>query len=177
MPEMIVVETIVETNLNDVVATDSVVVAADSVVVAADVAADSVVVAADSVVATDSVATGKKQVDFLASIESKALIETIAPVMDNFDIENIMDVLPQIIKHVQHYKNLNGTQKKDMIVAMLKHLIDITDGPGNDDIWDPIIKRLIPSIVNTLVKVDQGKLKLNTKAPCLRLFSCCLPKI
>jgi hypothetical protein len=119
---------------------------------------------------------GKKQVDFLASIESKALIETIAPVMDNFDIENIMDVLPQIIAHVQHYKHLNGKQKKDMIVSMLKHLIDITDGPGNDEVWDPIIKRLIPSVVNTLVKVDQGKLKLNTKAPCFRLFSCCLPK-
>ena len=156
------VETNVETNVDE-----SIVDSVSNVILAVNEVADAVNEVAD---------TGKKQVDFLASIESKALIETIAPVMDNFDIENIMDVLPQIIKHVQHYKNLNGKQKKDMIVAMLKHLIDITDGPGNDDIWDPIIKRLIPSVVNALVKVDQGKLKLNTKAPCLRLFSCCLPK-
>ena len=149
-------QTIVETSLNDEVATTE--------------------VAATEVATTEVATTGKKQIDFLASIESKALIETIAPVMDNFDIENIMDVLPQIIAHVQHYINLNGKQKKDMIVAMLKHIVDITDGPGNDAIWDPIIKRLIPSVVNALVKVDQGKLKLNTKAPCLRLFSCCLPK-
>ena len=149
-------QTIVETSLNDEVATTE--------------------VAATEVATTEVATTGKKQIDFLASIESKALIETIAPVMDNFDIENIMDVLPQIIAHVQHYKNLNGKQKQDMIVAMLKHIVDITDGPGNDEIWDPIIKRLIPSVVNALVKVDQGKLKLNTKSSCLRLFSCCLPK-
>jgi len=162
-------QTNVETNVDE-----SIVDSVSNVILAVNEVADAVNEVADAV--NEVADTGKKQVDFLASIESKALIETIAPVMDNFDIENIMDVLPQIIKHVQHYKNLNGKQKKDMIVAMLKHIVDITDGPGNDEIWDPIIKRLIPSVVNALVKVDQGKLKLNTKAPCLRLFSCCLPK-
>ena len=44
---------------------------------------------------------------------------------------------------------------------MLKHIVDITDGPGNDDLWDPIIKRLIPGIIDTLVEIDKGKLKLN----------------
>ena len=45
-----------------------------------------------------------------------------------------------------------------MIIAMLKHLVDITDGPSDDDLWDPIIKRLIPSMVDTLVQVDKGNL-------------------
>ena len=45
---------------------------------------------------------------------------------------------------------------------MLRHLVDITDGPGDDELWDPIIKRLLPGMVDMLVKVDQGKLKLNT---------------
>ena len=47
---------------------------------------------------------------------------------------------------------------------MLRHLVDITDGPGDDELWDPIIKRLL-GMVDMLVKVDQGKLKLNTN-PC-----------
>ena len=67
--------------------------------------------------------------------------------------------------------------KKNMIVSMLKHLVDITDGPGDDDLWDPIIKRLLPGMVDMLVKVDQGKLRLNT-SPCrsvLGIFSCCRP--
>jgi hypothetical protein len=119
----------------------------------------------------------RKKVDFTTDIASKALIESIAPVMDDFKIENLMEVLPQIIQHVQTFKNLTGTQKKNMIVSMLRHLVDITDGPGDDELWDPIIKRLLPGMVDMLVKVDQGKLKLNTN-PCrsvLGIFSCCRP--
>ena len=119
----------------------------------------------------------RRKVDFTTDIASKALIESIAPVMDDFKIENLIEVLPQIIRHVQTFKNLTGTQKKNMIVSMLRHLVDITDGPGDDELWDPIIKRLLPSMVDMLVKVDQGKLKLNTN-PCrsvLGIFSCCRP--
>jgi hypothetical protein len=119
----------------------------------------------------------RKQVDFTSDIASKALIESIAPLMDDFKIENIVEVLPEIIRHVQTFKNLTGSQKKNMIVSMLKHLVDITDGPGDDELWDPIIKRLLPGMVDMLVKVDQGKLKLNT-SPCrsvLGIFSCCRP--
>ena len=118
------------------------------------------------------------QVDFLASIESKALVEAIAPLVEDFKIESIMKVVPKIIKHVQKYKSLSGLEKKVMVVSMLSHIVDITDGPGDDDLWDPIIKRLIPSIIDTIVMVDKGKLKLNTKKGGLlklvsKLFSCC----
>lgn len=104
-----------------------------------------------------------KNVNFLLDIESKALVETITPIIEDFKIENVMSVLPQIIKHVQKYNSLTGLEKKNMIISMLKHIVDITDGPGNDDLWDPIIKRLIPGIIDTLVEIDKGKLKLNTK--------------
>ena len=118
------------------------------------------------------------QVDFLASIESKALVEAIAPVVEDFKIESIMKVVPQIIRHVQKYKSLSGQEKKTMVVSMLTHIVDITDGPGDDDLWDPIIKRLIPHVIDTIVMVDKGKLKLNTKKGGLLklvggLFSCC----
>lgn len=118
------------------------------------------------------------KIDFLASIESKALVEAIAPIVEDFKIESIMKVVPTIVKHVQKYKSLTGQEKKTMIVSMLSHIVDITDGPGDDDLWDPIIKRLIPHVIDTLVMVDKGKLKLNTKKGGLlrllsKLFSCC----
>ena len=87
------------------------------------------------------------KVDFLASIESKALVEAIAPIVEDFKIESIMKVVPTIVKHVQKYKSLTGQEKKTMIVSMLSHIVDITDGPGDDDLWDPIIKRLIPTVI------------------------------
>ena len=107
-------------------------------------------------------AAGVKKVDFLMDVECKALVEVISPIVEEFKIENIMKVLPKIVKHVQKYKSLSGLEKKNMIIAMLKHIVDITDGPGDDDLWDPILKRLIPSVVDTLVQIDKGKLKLNT---------------
>ena len=130
-----------------------------------------------TVVAPTEVKKERVKIDFTVDIASKALIESIAPVMDDFKIENLLEVLPQIIQHVQTFKNLTGLQKKNMIVSMLRHLVDITDGPGDDELWDPIIKRLLPGMVDMLVKVDQGKLKLNTN-PCrsvLGIFSCCRP--
>ena len=147
----------------------------------AESSSDNVVVAVPSAPApaADAPVVKKERVkvDFTTDIASKALIESIAPVMDDFKIENLLEVLPQIIQHVQTFKNLTGLQKKNMIVAMLRHLVDITDGPGDDELWDPIIKRLLPGMVDMLVKVDQGKLKLNTN-PCrsvLGIFSCCRP--
>ena len=145
----------------------------------AESSSDNVVVAVPSAPAADDTVVKRERVkvDFTTDIASKALIESIAPVMDDFKIENLLEVLPQIIKHVQTFKNLTGLQKKNMIVAMLRHLVDITDGPGDDELWDPIIKRLLPGMVDMLVKVDQGKLKLNTN-PCrsvLGIFSCCRP--
>jgi hypothetical protein len=133
------------------------------------------------VAAAGAVEETKKErvkIDFMASIESKALVEAIAPIVEDFKIESIMKVVPTIVKHVQKYKSLSGTEKKTMIVAMLSHIVDITDGPGDDDLWDPIIKRLIPHVIDTLVMVDKGKLKLNTKKGGLlkllsKLFSCC----
>lgn len=145
----------------------------------AESSSDNVLVAVPSAPVADDTVVKKERVkiDFTTDIASKALIESIAPVMDDFKIENLLEVLPQIIKHVQTFKNLTGLQKKNMIIAMLRHLVDITDGPGDDELWDPIIKRLLPGMVDMLVKVDQGKLKLNTN-PCrsvLGIFSCCRP--
>ena len=164
----IVVET---TNIGSELSAES---SSDNVVVAVPSApAPAAAPAADAPV----VKKERVKVDFTTDIASKALIESIAPVMDDFKIENLLEVLPQIIQHVQTFKNLTGLQKKNMIVAMLRHLVDITDGPGDDELWDPIIKRLLPGMVDMLVKVDQGKLKLNTN-PCrsvLGIFSCCRP--
>ena len=168
----IVVET---TNIGSELSAES---SSDNVVVAVPTApAVSVDAAAPAPADAPVVKKERVKVDFTTDIASKALIESIAPVMDDFKIENLLEVLPQIIQHVQTFKNLTGLQKKNMIVAMLRHLVDITDGPGDDELWDPIIKRLLPGMVDMLVKVDQGKLKLNTN-PCrsvLGIFSCCRP--
>lgn len=108
----------------------------------------------------------------------KAVVETLKPLLEDVSVENLMRIIPELIRHVEMYKNFTGEQKRNMVINMLKHLIDITDGPGNDEIFDPILKRMVPSIIDTLVEVDKGRLKLTgkklKKLPCFTLFKGCM---
>ena len=114
-----------------------------------------------------------KKLGFLMDIESKAIAETFSNIED-FGVDKIMDVLPKLIQHVEHYKNLRGVQKRELIISMLKHIIDVTDGPGDDAVWDPILKKLVPSLIDTLIDVNDGKIKLRKKQRWLgKLFKCC----
>ena len=116
----------------------------------------------------------KKRMEAKMKLESKAIVDTLLPTFEDFSVETLMVIIPKLIAHVQMYKKFTGSQKKQMIIAMVRHIIDITDGPGNDEILDPIFKRLVPSIIDTLVAVDQGKLKLKTGGKCRRKFLSCL---
>ena len=104
-----------------------------------------------------------KKIDFQYDITSKAVVESIVPLIEDFSVENLMKIIPELIKHVETYKKFTGEQKRSMVISMLRHLVDITDGPGNDEMIDPIVKRLVPSIIDTLVDVDKGRLKLTKK--------------
>ena len=117
-----------------------------------------------------------RRIEFLIDVESKALVETIAPALEDFSINNLMSILPQLMKHVKKYKSLSGLEKRSMVISMLKHIIDITDGPGNDALWDPILKNLVPSIIDTLVEVDKGNLRINRNNSCMRKLLGCIAR-
>ena len=110
-----------------------------------------------------------KKVSFMLDVESKAIIETLVDSLEGFNVENLMKLLPRLIMHVENYKNLSGENKKALVIRMLNHIIDITDCPGDDAILDPIMKRMVPGMIDLLVEVDQGRLKLKKKN-CL--FNC-----
>ena len=92
------------------------------------------------------------------SHEQKSLIEVIAADFENMSIDNLHIILPQLMVEANNYKSLNTEKKKKLVIKMLEHLVDITDGPGDDDIWDPIIKRLLPGMLDLLVESNNGKL-------------------
>mgnify|MGYP001410009399 CR=1 FL=1 len=119
----------------------------------------------------------KKPVAFLIDVESKALVESLGD-LEDFSVSNLMKVLPRLMKHVENYKNLKGPQKRELVIKMVRHIIDITDGPGNDDVWDPILKQLVPGLIDTLIEVNDGKLKIRKrKLSFLKVFCCGKPKV
>tara|TARA_X000000950_G_C13884000_1_gene648088 strand:+ start:1727 stop:2344 length:618 start_codon:yes stop_codon:yes gene_type:complete len=115
------------------------------------------------------------------NIEGKAVIESIVGSFDgDLNVDTIILLLPRLIKHVDTFKTLTGKEKKNMIISMLNHIVDITDGPGDDDILDPVIKRVIPSVIDLVLVVDNGKLRVNKQNFLFKiyrkltgLFSCC----
>ena len=119
-----------------------------------------------------------KSVTFLLDIESKAIVESLGD-LEDFSVSKLMTIVPKLMKHVENYKNLKGSQKRDLVIKMLRHIIDITDGPGNDAVWDPILKDLVPGLIDTLIEVNDGKLKLRKKPLKFLKVFCCMsrPKV
>lgn len=126
--------------------------------------------------ATEVSQTTVKKVNFLVDVESKAIVESLGG-LDNFSIGSIPKVLPQLMQHVENYKNLSGGQKRELIIKMIKHIIDITDGPGDDAIWDPILKEMIPGLIDTLLEVNDRKIKLRKKPKSWLSLLCIRPKV
>ena len=102
--------------------------------------------------------------------KTQKLLDEIVEEYKEFDLEDIVKILPKLIIHFKLYKKKTGEQKIDIIINVLKYIVDKTDGPGNDELFDPIIKRLIPGMVNLLIEVDKGKIKLR-KNKCIEF--CC----
>jgi hypothetical protein len=118
----------------------------------------------------------KKQVSFLLDVESKAIIETLVDTLEGFSLDNIITLVPRLIQHVENYKNLSGENKKNLVIKMLNHIIDVTDCPGDDDILDPIMKRMVPPLIDTLIEVNSGQLKLKKKPSFMKCILGCMSK-
>ena len=103
-----------------------------------------------------------------------AISKSLESTIKDLSLDNIVDLVPQLIKSVEKYKDLKGVEKKQLVIELIKHFIDITDGFGEDAIIDPILKQLVPSIIDNLIKVDKKELKLKKKLPpCLRILAKC----
>ena len=101
---------------------------------------------------------------------SKSLDDSIK----DLSLDNIIDLVPQLIKCVDKYNDLKGIEKKQLVVELINHFIDITDGFGDDAIIDPLLKQIVPSVIDNLIKVDNKQLKLKEQLPfCLNIFRKC----
>lgn len=109
----------------------------------------------------------------LAEQDSIDFIEALAITFKDISAEKIVDILPKIIAHVQKFKKLSGDQKKALIIQILNIIIDKTDGPGDDEVFDPILKRLVPILIDTFIKIDNKELKFKPPGFLGRCFTKC----
>lgn len=89
-------------------------------------------------------------------------------------------ILPNMMQDVSRIKNMNGHQKKQLVEDAIILIIDEVYKKLNEDKslklsdeeWDEqirdLLKILIPTTIDLLIDVENGKLRLNK-----RTFSCC----
>ena len=82
--------------------------------------------------------------EILISQDTVDFIEALAITFKDITAEKIVELLPKLIGYVSKYKKLSGDQQKALIIRLLNTIIDKTDGPGDDAVFDPILKRLVP---------------------------------
>ena len=109
----------------------------------------------------------------LAEQQSIDFIEALAITFKDISAEKIIDILPKIIAYVQKFKKLSGDQKKALIIQILNVIIDKTDGPGDDEVFDPILKRIVPLLIDTFIKIDNKELKFKPPGCLGRCFTKC----
>ena len=101
--------------------------------------------------------------------KTQELINEIVMEYNHFSVSDIVKILPKVILHLDLYNKLSGLDQRNYIINIFTCIVDKTDGPGNDEIFDPIIKQLIPDMIDLLIEVDKGKVKFKKK--------CCLFKL
>jgi len=101
--------------------------------------------------------------------KTQKLLDEIIIEYSKFSVNDILKILLKIILNLNLYNKLSGIDQRQHIIDIFKFIVDKTDGPGNDEIFDPIIKQLIPDMIDLLIEVDKGKVKLKKK--------CCLFKL
>ena len=99
--------------------------------------------------------------------EGKKIIEAFP---NGIQLENIMDAVVIVMGTTNKIHKLTPEQKKDFICDILIYVIDNTDA-GSLESLDPIIKKMIPNVIDTILRVEGGNLKINSTG-CLSKLPC-----
>ena len=111
--------------------------------------------------------------EILINQDTIDFIEALSITFKDITAEKIVELLPKLIGYVSKYKKLSGDQQKALIIRLLNTIIDKTDGPGDDAVFDPILKRLVPVLIDTFIKIDNKELKFKPPGCFGRCFTKC----
>ena len=102
------------------------------------------------------------------STETHNLKQVVLDAFPNgMDHSNLMEVVVRLMRYLaRKQKRLTGQQKKKLLVDALLLVLDETDS-GSLEVFEPLVKNMVPTIVDNLIDVEKGKIKLNKNAKCL----------
>tara|TARA_A100001388_G_C28625334_1_gene429600 strand:+ start:131 stop:535 length:405 start_codon:yes stop_codon:yes gene_type:complete len=98
-------------------------------------------------------------------------------VIDKFpngiQVENLIEATMLILNKITELYYLSPDKKKDLIIDILCYVVDNTDA-GALESMDPIIKKMIPSVIDAFLNIENGKLVIDKpKSIVKKVFFCC----
>lgn len=114
---------------------------------------------------TQSLGDSDVKITVSARKTSRETIELKKFILQNFpqgiDHGNTMEAVISCVRFLAESKRkLTGQQKKKLIIDSLLLVLDETDS-GILESFEPLIKVMIPTVVDNLIDVEKGKIKLN----------------
>ena len=77
--------------------------------------------------------------------------------------DNMIKLAISLMEFVEKLKGLSGSEKKAVVITVVKRLVDDTDlSPEVNAQLDMIIDAVLPGIIDTIVAASRGKYHLNT---------------
>jgi len=90
------------------------------------------------------------------------------------DAGSIISIATLLMKTVEKYSDVNGIQKKEIVLAVLRKIVQekISDPDERANVLF-LVEQTVPPVIDALVAVDKGQLKIKIQKGCKSLFSCC----
>jgi hypothetical protein len=94
--------------------------------------------------------------------QAKAAAEQVKSVFaDGFQWTDLFKVVPMVMEIVEQVGGMSGPEKKATALKIIEHVIDTTDMPGPDSIFDPILKKAAPFLIEMVISATSGEVKVN----------------
>ena len=97
----------------------------------------------------------------------------------------VVDIVPKAMDALRAVQGLDGQSKKQLVLDLVEHIITQLyvmlnhylelDGVSWDEYLRDTLQIILPSMINRLVQVEQGKLKFTSPKGC-KWLPCCTVK-
>ena len=110
---------------------------------------------------------------FSGKIDARGVITMVEDIKreylgDGLQKEDIPPIVAKLMMSASKFKQLEGPQKKKLVVALLNHLIEEIDEGEKDSEFETILKTMVPPMIDGFAGMLKAKQALGN------LFSCCM---
>jgi hypothetical protein len=92
---------------------------------------------------------------------------------ENISTLNIVLIATNLMQLVESYPNLNGSDKKELVIHVLKMAVeDSLEGDVKINVL-LFIEIFLPSVIDTIISVDKKEINVKIRKGYKLFFSCC----